>query len=51
MAEMGSESQFFSGNIVFLVPESLPKKTGTTHEGSWEGGGGAWGPLLAHGLR
>ena len=45
MAEISSESQFFSGNIASMIPEGPWKKNGGTHGGSGGGGRG-----LAHGL-
>ena len=44
MAEISSESHFFSGNIANMIPESPLNKiqNGTNH--------GAWEPPLAHGL-
>ena len=50
MAEISSESQFFSGNIANMIPKSpLNKMVPLTedHGCVW---GGAWGPPLAHGL-
>ena len=45
---ISSESQFFSGNIANMIPESPlnNEQNGTTHGGSWGGGGGG----VAHGL-
>ena len=48
MAEIGSESQFFSGNIVNMIPEGpLNKMVPLTED---HGGWGARGPPLTHGL-
>ena len=52
MAEISSESQFFSGNIANMIPEGPLNKMlplMEDHEGGG-GGGGARGPPLAHGL-
>ena len=51
MAEISSESQFFSGNIANMIPEGpLNKMVPLTedHGGGGGGGGGAPGPPLAH---
>ena len=53
MAEISSESQFFSGNIANMIPEGpLNKMVPLTedHGGGGGGGGVTWGPPLAHGL-
>ena len=46
MAEISSDSQFFSGNIANMIPESLLNKMVPLTEDH----GGARGPPLAHGL-
>ena len=61
MAEMSCESQFFSGNIANMIPESpLNKMVPLTEDhvcvcvcgggGGGGGGGVARGPPLAHGV-
>ena len=47
MAEISSESQFFSGNIANMIPEGPLNKMVPLTE---DHGGVTWGPPLAHGL-
>ena len=49
MAEIGSESQFFSGNIANMIPEGPLNEMVPLSEdhGGGGGGGGARGPPLA----
>ena len=48
MAEISSESHFFSGNIANVIPEGPLNKMVPLMED--HGGGGAWRPPLAHRL-
>ena len=50
MAEKGSQSQVFFGNIANINPGNPLKKMIPLMEDHVGGGGGAWGPPLAYGL-
>ena len=50
MAEISSESQFFSGNIANMIPEDPLNKIVPLTEDHGGGGWGARGPQLAHGI-